>query len=314
MTVNLRPDKLSTIIGQDKTKHALKITVAAAKKQAKALPHILFQGPPGLGKSTFGHALANEMGSNCVFINGATVTSPKPLIKALAQAQDADIVFIDEMHALPRKIAEMLYMPMEEGVLAIQERIKSRILSVNKELNNFTIIGATTHAGLIPKPLVDRMGLQFQLEYYSIEELEKIIDINCKSLQFSLDKQAINNVAIRCKNTPRLANKYCRWLKDYCVSHNVAGLTVKQVDKAFNAIDIDENGLDNNDRLYLKVLAGSHEPLGLNAIVSISGLPKPTIEDHIEPFLLRTNRIEKTKQGRQVPLNLDDIDKFFMES
>lgn len=305
----LRPSRLSEIIGQDKIKEALQICIDAANKTNKALPHILFEGPPGLGKSTFGYVLAAELNAHCININAATISDQSSLIKALSQAKNKDIIFIDEIHALPQKYAEMLYMPLEDNKLIIEATNKyskeKHIVTV--PLQNFTLIGATTHIGKIPKPLFDRMQRRFSIDFYSLEEITNILIENSKKSKLNLSREAAHCIAKRCKGIPRIANSYLGWIIDYSIAKNILNPPIQDINKAFDLYGVTENGLDKNDLSYLDALEKSNTPLGLKAISSISGLTESAIEEHIEPFLLRQDIIRKTKTGRILTKKLLDV-------
>lgn len=306
----LRPTKLSEIIGQDKIKEVLQICIDASNKQNKALPHILFEGPPGLGKSTFGYVLAAEIGAHCTHINAATISDQSSLIKALSQAKHKDLIFIDEIHALPQKYAELLYMPLEDRKLIIEatNKYSKEKHIVNIPLQEFTLIGATTHIGKMPKPLLDRMQRRFSIDFYSLEDVQKIILDNAKKSELNISKECAVNISARCKGIPRVANAYLGWIKDYCVAKNINSISASEINKAFELYGVQPNGLDKNDLAYLDALEKSNVPLGLKAISSISGLTESAIEEHIEPFLLRTDIIRKTKTGRILTKKLVSVE------
>jgi Holliday junction DNA helicase RuvB len=303
--MNFRPSSLEELIGQEKIKQALKIAIDASKKTGNSLPHMIFQGPPGLGKSTFGYLIAKEIGSYCTSINASTISSQSVLIKALVQCKNKDIVFIDEIHALPQKFAELLYMPMEDNKLLIQQKDKKtgdeRCITV--PLASFTLLGATTNTGNLPKPLLDRMSLKFFLDFYSEKELIQIIEKNSKNTKASFSLGAAKEIVKRSRGTPRLANSNMNWVVDYAVANNLTKISSEDAIKAFQIYGIDEEGLDANDLTYLKVLNDQIEPIGLKAIASISGIPESLIEEHIEPHLLKLGKIQKTKRGRILAAN-----------
>ena len=298
--MSFRPDTLTNLIGQDNIKRALQICIDASKARNKSVPHILFQGPPGLGKSTLGYIIANEIKSYCTCINASTITSQAVLVKALAQSKDRDIIFIDEIHSLPEKFAELLYMPLEDNKLLIQQTQKhtNEERSVTIPLKDFTLIGATTNIGKIPKPLLDRMNLKFFLDFYSEEDIAKIIQKNADISGLTISKPGIKNIASKCKGIPRLANSYILWIEDFASARKTKNLNLSDIEEAFSIYGIDEMGLDTNDKMYLDVLKQSKEPLGLKSISSMCGIPEKSIEEHIEPYLLRCNLITKTKKGR----------------
>ncbi len=295
----MRPSKINDIIGQEDIKQSLKICINAASKLDRKIPHMIFQGPPGLGKTTFALAVANELDSNCQIINGATVSNPSSIIKALVQSSNKDIVFIDEIHSLPKKVAETLYMPLEDDKLIITEAKKDKTENaIVVPISPITIIGATTNTGLMPKPLLDRMTLKFHLTFYSDKELENIIQKHTTQNNFTIDEDAKRNLSKRCKGTPRIASAYLEWIYNFSISKNTRNVSANIVNEAFDLYGVDEKGLDKNDRQYIDTLKAADRPLGLKTIASLSNLTENTILEEIEPYLDRIGIIKKLPSGR----------------
>lgn len=304
--MNFRPTKLQDVIGQKKIKRALQICIDSHKKTGDSIPHLIFQGPPGLGKSTFGSIIANEISKSIQLINAATVTDQSSLIKALVQSKRGDVVFIDEIHALPTKCIEMLYGPLEDFVLTIETGNKFNKKIAQIPLENITVIGATTNIGLLPKPLLDRFKLKFFLDYYEEEDIAKLIKINAYKINLSIDDVCSFNIAKRCKGIPRISNNLIQWLKAYCSASNIRALNNAEINKAFEIYGISEEGFDKNDKIYLDILERASGPLGLKAISTMSGIPEELIENSIEPYLLKIGKIEKTPKGRILKNRTED--------
>lgn len=295
-----RPSKLNEVIGQEDIKKSLEVCIRASNKLNRPCPHMLFEGPSGLGKTTFAKILATETGKNVMEINGATISEPSAVIKSLITANDGDVIFIDEIHALPRKVAELLYMPLEDNKLLIPspKSKKQDAGAVTIPLSRFCFIGATTHIGLVPKPLVNRLKLQFNVDYYRDQDIEKILLLTASSNHIPITNSAAKNLSKRCKGIPRLANNYFEWVYNFAVGHDMSSISVDCVERACALYGVDKRGLDRNDAKYIEALENASEPLGLNTIASIINVPGETIEDQIEPFLMRIGMIEKTKRGR----------------
>lgn len=305
-----RPQGLDSLIGQKQLKQSLKVCIDASNKKQIPCPHMLLQGPPGLGKTTIAKIVAHETKSNLIEINGATVSEPQSIVKAFMELQEKDIIFIDEIHSLPKKLAELLYMPLEDNQLLIQHKERGKEhRTISLPISKFCMIGATTNVGKVPQPLVNRLNLQFFLDYYSEPDVEQIIKQAAEKTNFRIDKAGAAALAKRCKGIPRIANNYLRWVENYCVSNGQDKATEDIVQAACDLYGVDEIGLDRNDHAYLDALKTTGEPMGLNTISSITNIPTTTIEEQIEPYLMRKNLIEKTKSGRQVKSDSDNLSK-----
>jgi Holliday junction DNA helicase RuvB len=293
---NLRPTKLTDIIGQKNIVERLKISIDAAKKDGRPLPHILASGPPGLGKTTLCTVIANEMDSEIYIANGGGVRTIKLLLPYLAKLNYGDILFIDEIHRLSASTSEFLYPVLED----FRADIGTEQEAVTLELQPFTLIGATTESGRIAAPLLDRFVYKYQLTTYDEDDLAEIIEINARKLDVNIEDEACGLIAKRSRGTPRIANSYLRWIKDYTTSQSKNVVNGEVVHEAMTMANIDERGLTNNDRRYLKVLEKARGPLGIRTLASSTNVALETIEQTIEPFLLRLGLIMKTPKGRML--------------
>lgn len=294
MMSSLRPKTFKDIIGQTSVKQCIKIAVESAKKRNDVVEHSLLAGPPGTGKTTFALAMANELQSNILLANGGNISSTKEVLPYLVRLKPGDILFIDEVHRVHPRVQEALFTVMEDFRFDLAKGAKSIYFEP------FTLLGATTEAGMLLRPFYDRFVHKFNLELYSIEELSSIIKLNSQKLILSVTDNAIKNIAKRSKFTPRIANALLKWCRDYSVASNVRLINTELVKKAMKLKRIDNNGLDSSDRKYIRVLKKYNKPLGLNTIAAITGLSKETIENQIEPFLFKLGLIEKTSKGRKL--------------
>jgi Holliday junction DNA helicase RuvB len=292
--MTLRPKNFDGIIGQDNVKACLKIAIESARKRGDVLNHSLFLGPAGTGKTTLALATAHELGSNILLANGGNISKLKDVTPYLSRLNQGDVLFIDEVHRVNKRVQESLFTVMEDFRLDISKGCQSI------HYKPFTIIGATTEAGMLLRPFYDRFIHQFQLENYSLTELSKLIGINCDKLSVCADNGAITNIAKRSRYTPRIANSLLQWCRDYAVSRNTRNLTSDIVDVAMKLKKIDKNGLDRADRQYIMALKRAGKPLGLQTIVATTGLSRETIEHQIEPFLFKLGIINKTNRGREI--------------
>lgn len=290
-----RPQNLSEVIGNEKIKRCLRIAIDAARKESREIPHCIFQGQSGSGKTTLAYAAAKEYGSFFRTINAAGINSAEQIIKILVSSQDKDIIFIDEIHALKPQFQEILYPALEDRKLTIKNKDRSITVDVKK----FTLFAATTHIGQVNGPLLNRFKYHLFIEPYSLEEMTEIVTFYSKQRKCKISPQFARLVAERSKFVPRVAQSRIDWILDYFTSTNNKP-SIVEINKAFDLIGIDEEGLDYNDRKYLEILESSDEPLGLKAISSMSGIPEDSIENHIEPYLLSQNMIVKTKKGRDL--------------
>jgi Holliday junction DNA helicase RuvB len=298
--VRLRPRRMSEMVGQRDVIERLQIAIDAARKRKEPLGHILFDGPPGLGKTTFATVIPEEMGTTVQFANGAGLRAPKDLIPYLTNLEEGSVLFIDEIHRLPKSVEEYLYTAMEDFRIDIVlgEGVSARTL--NLALRPFTLIGATTRAGMLSGPLRDRFQIREHLGWYSRAELCEIVQRNAVKLNVSVDDLSAIEIANRSRSTPRLANNRLLWVRDYSQSR-AAGRIDQQVSiAALQMIGIDDLGLDKQDRGYLdtlmRVFVGG--PAGLEAIAHTMNVSSDTLEDEVEPFLLRSELIVRTRRGR----------------
>jgi Holliday junction DNA helicase RuvB len=296
----LRPRWLREIIGQQKVVQRLSIVLNSCKIKKEPLSHILFDGPPGLGKTTFATVLPNELGTTIQMTSGPALTNPKDLMPFLTNAEEGSILFIDEIHRMPRVVEEFIYPAMEDFRIDIilGEGINARTLSM--PLKPFTLIGATTRSGLLSGPMRDRFKMHEHLEFYTVEELAEIIRINARKLQTALDEDAALELARRSRGTPRIANARLWWTRHFATSEADGRITLDVARSALTMQEVDSQGLDKQDRRYLETLVGVFEggPTGVDALAATMNLPADTLSDEIEPYLLREQFIVRTPRGR----------------
>ena len=296
----LRPRWLREVIGQKAVVQRLTISLNASRKLKEPLSHILFDGPPGLGKTTFATVLPNELGVALQMTSGPALTNPKDLLPYLTNAEEGSILFIDEIHRLPRVVEEYLYPAMEDFRIDIPlgEGINAR--TVTMRLKHFTLIGATTRSGMLSSPMRDRFKLQEHLDFYEVEELAEIVRINSAKLRTEIDLEAATELAKRSRGTPRIANSRLSWVRNYATSEADGHITLELARQALSMGEVDVEGLDKQDRKYLDVLTGvfGGGPAGVEAIAATMNIPSDTLSDEIEPFLLRQGFIVRTPRGR----------------
>lgn len=299
---SLRPMTLSEYIGQDKIKESLKITIDAAKMRGDSIDHILFYGPPGLGKTTISTIIANEMGVNIKVTSGPAIDKPGDIAAILNMLSEGDVLFIDEIHRLNRQVEEVLYPAMEDFCIDIMIGDGPSAKSVRLNLPHFTLIGATTRAGMLSAPLRDRFGLIHRLEYYSPEELSTIIMGSGKKLGIEIEPEGAMEMARRSRGTPRIANRILKRVRDYAMVCSDGTITLKVANEALDMLDVDKLGLDNTDRNFLLTLIEKFEggPVGLDTLAATIGEDAGTIEDVYEPYLLKNGLIIRTPRGRVV--------------
>ncbi|REK16585.1 MAG: Holliday junction branch migration DNA helicase RuvB [Planctomycetota bacterium] len=298
----LRPQQMRDMVGQREVFARLEIAVDSAQKRDATLGHILFDGPPGLGKTTFATCIPRDMGVTLQIASGAALQAPKDLIPYLTNAEKQSVLFIDEIHRLPKAVEEFLYPAMEDFRIDILlgEGVNAR--TINMALQPFTLIGATTRAGLLSAPLRDRFQIREHLDFYSIEELTEIVVRNARKLQVDIVPEAATEIASRSRGTPRLANNRLRWVRDYVTSKADGTVTLELARAALDMQGIDTLGLDGQDRRYLETIARVFKggPVGVGAVAHTMNLAVDTLEDEIEPYLLRSELLIRTPRGRRV--------------
>ncbi|MDO5416512.1 MAG: Holliday junction branch migration DNA helicase RuvB [Lachnospiraceae bacterium] len=297
---SLRPQMLKDYIGQEKIKSNLKIFIDAAKTRGEPLDHVLFYGPPGLGKTTLSGIIANEMGVNMKVTSGPAIEKPGEMAAILNNLQEGDVLFVDEIHRLNRQVEEVLYPAMEDYAIDIMLGKDSSARSIRLELPKFTLVGATTRAGLLTAPLRDRFGVVQRLEFYTPEELKTIIIRSAKVLNVGIDDAGAAELAKRSRGTPRLANRLLKRVRDFAQVKYQGEITKEVADFALDILDVDKLGLDQNDRNILLAMIEkfSGGPVGLDTLAASLGEDAGTLEDVYEPYLLMNGLINRTPRGR----------------
>ncbi|NWF75027.1 MAG: Holliday junction branch migration DNA helicase RuvB [Nitrospirae bacterium] len=299
--LTLRPRSFYEFIGQDKIIENLKVFIEAAQKRKEHLDHILFYGPPGLGKTTLSHIIASELNVNIKSTSGPVLERPGDLAAILTNISDLDILFIDEIHRLPRIVEEILYPAMEDFQLdiIIGQGPTARTLKLN--LPRFTLIGATTRTGLLTSPLRERFGVINRLEYYSPDDLKKIVLRSSRILKTDIDDEAAFEIACRSRGTPRIANRLLRRIRDFAQVKGDGKIDINITKSSLLSLDVDEKGLDEMDRKLLTIIIEKYNggPVGIETLAASLREDKETIEDVYEPFLLQEGLIERTPRGRQ---------------
>ena len=297
---NLRPLALEDYIGQEKVKRNLKVYIEAAKARNDSLDHVLFYGPPGLGKTTLAGIIANEMGTHLKVTSGPAIEKPGEMAAILNNLAEGDVLFVDEIHRLNRQVEEVLYPAMEDYQIDVMIGKGATARSIRLELPKFTLVGAPTRAGLLSAPLRDRFGVVNHLEYYTVKELETIIIRSANVLGVEIDSQGANELARRSRGTPRLANRLLKRVRDFAQVKYDGRITGEVADYALNLLDVDRDGLDANDRLILgtiiKKFGGG--PVGLDTLAASIGEDAGTLEDVYEPYLIQNGFINRTPRGR----------------
>jgi len=296
----LRPRFLREVIGQRRVAERLEVAVAACKKLGEPLGHILFDGPPGLGKTTFATVLPNELGTTIQMTSGPALAKPADLLPFLTNLEEGSILFIDEIHRLPRIVEEFIYPAMEDFRIDIVlgEGLSARTISM--ALKRFTLIGATTRSGLLSGPMRDRFKIHEHLEFYSVEELARIVTVNAAKLNTPITPAAAHELARRSRGTPRVANSRLYWARSYAAARHDGTISEQVARDALDMAEIDRDGLDKNDRKYLETLIDTFGggPTGVEALAATMNLATDTLSDEIEPYLLREQYIVRTPRGR----------------
>lgn len=298
----LRPSSLDQYVGQEKAKNNLKIFIEAAKSRNEPLDHVLFYGPPGLGKTTLSTIIANEMGVNIKITSGPAIEKPGEMAAILNNLSENDILFIDEIHRLNRQVEEVLYPAMEDYSIDIMIGKGQGARSIRLDLPKFTLVGATTRAGLLTAPLRDRFGVINKLEFYTIDELKQIIIRSAGLLNVKIDEQGAVEMARRSRGTPRLANRLLKRVRDFAQVKYDGKITYEVANDALNLLEVDKLGLDKGDRSILETIiykfAGG--PVGLDTLAAALGEDAGTLEDVYEPYLIQNGFIQRTPRGRVV--------------
>lgn len=300
MEPSLRPQRLDEYIGQERAKDNLKIYIEAAKKRNEALDHVLFYGPPGLGKTTLACIIANEMGSNIKITSGPAIAKTGDMASILSNLREGDVLFIDEIHRLNKQVEEFLYAAMEDYAMDVLIGKENSAKSVRIELPRYTLVGATTRAGLLSAPLRDRFGVVHHLEYYTPEELQTIIVQSARKLNMKMEAEGAYELARRSRGTPRIANRFLKRVRDFAEVKYDGVVTKEVASAALDLLDIDSMGLDRNDRKMLESIMFKFGggPVGLDTLAASIGEDSGTIEDVIEPFLVMNGLVMRTPKGR----------------
>lgn len=299
---SLRPQTLDEYIGQEKAKNTLRVYIEAAKERHDSLDHVLFYGPPGLGKTTLAGIIANEMGVHLKVTSGPAIEKPGEMAAILNNLQEGDLLFIDEIHRLNRQVEEVLYPAMEDYAIDIMIGKGATARSIRLELPRFTLVGATTRAGLLTAPLRDRFGVIHRLEFYTTEELKLIILHSAKILNVEIDEEGALELARRSRGTPRLANRILKRVRDFAQVRYDGVITKEVAETALNLLEVDKMGLDHVDRNILHTMIDKFAggPVGLDTLAAAIGEDAGTIEDVYEPYLIQNGFINRTPRGRVV--------------
>lgn len=299
---HLRPQLLDDYIGQEKAKEILKVYITAARERGEALDHVLFYGPPGLGKTTLAGIIANEMHVNIKITSGPAIEKPGEMAAILNNLQEGDVLFVDEIHRLNRQVEEVLYPAMEDYAIDIMIGKGASARSIRLDLPKFTLVGATTRVGMLTAPLRDRFGVIHRVEFYTVEELKRIIARSAKVLDVGIDDAGATALARRSRGTPRLANRLLKRVRDFAQVKYDGYITEDVANYALDLLDVDKCGLDQTDRNLLMTIIERFDggPVGLDTLAASLSEDSGTIEDVYEPYLLKNGFIQRTPRGRIV--------------
>ncbi|MDZ4778676.1 MAG: Holliday junction branch migration DNA helicase RuvB [Planctomycetia bacterium] len=299
---SLRPTRMRDMVGQREVYARLEIALDAAQKRSEPLGHILFDGPPGLGKTTFASVLPTEMGVPLQMASGAALAAPKDLLPYLTNLEEGSVLFIDEIHRLPKAVEEFMYPAMEDFRIDIVLGEGMNARTINMPLKRFTLIGATTRSGMLSAPLRDRFVIREHLDFYTVDELAEIIRRNAVRLQSEIAPEATREIAERSRGTPRVANNRLRWVRDYATSKADGKVNLHLAQAALDMGGVDPRGLDRQDRRYLETIIRVFHggPAGMEAIAHTMNVAPDTLVDEVEPYLLRSELVIRTPRGRRV--------------
>ena len=298
----LRPKSFTDYIGQNKIIESLSIAVEASRKRDESLDHVLFYGPPGLGKTTLSYIISNQIESNFIHTSGPALEKPADAVGLLSNLSSKDVLFIDEIHRIPKTVEEYLYSAMEDFRVDFITGSGAFAKTINLRLESFTLVGSTTRPGLLSSPLRDRFGLSYHLDYYDENDLRDIILRSSRLLDLKIDEKSSIEIAKRSRGTPRIANRLLRRVRDYVEVKNIKKINTKIINDSLEIEGVDNLGLDRLDREYLRIISANYEggPVGIDAISASLNEDQATLSDVVEPFLLKIGFIIRTSQGRKI--------------